>query len=445
MTTFPDVGTAFGWDAGPLPTGIDAGANPGTDGGAGTDGGNGGVNDAGPINPGNFVDLAPAPGAPFAEPDTATPAPPSGWDYYDIDGAECRDGSQMGVYLRDTGSDKLVIFFEGGGACATPGFCNFNPKNMNQVLSGTGEDVLMTAFGAVAGRQQPGAYTGGAGQGIFDESNSANPFRGWNMLYIPYCTGDVHFGSRPNATLQGSTETHQFVGYNNTRLIISRLRATYESSVNELLVTGSSAGSFGAALNVSMIADSFRGKRINALLDSGIPFNDAQMPVCLQNRWREIWNLNDSLPPDCTECRKAGGGDLLGLADFLIRKHPGTNIGFMSSDRDQVMRLFFSPGEGNCAQILDADPVALTIGGIFGAGFYPAQKYTDGLLALRTRFQSTGRMASYLFADPNPGGAEGRHQHVFRARFYQDPADAGVTIAAWTQAFLNGNLMNVGP
>jgi hypothetical protein len=52
-----------------------------------------------------------------------------------------------------------VIFFEGGGACTTAGFCNFNPKNVNFVLSGTGETVIGTALGALPGRQQPGVYT----------------------------------------------------------------------------------------------------------------------------------------------------------------------------------------------------------------------------------------------------------------------------------------------
>jgi hypothetical protein len=31
--------------------------------------------------------------------------------------------------------------------------------------------------------------------GIFDRSNSRNPVRDWSMLFMPYCTGEVHSGS----------------------------------------------------------------------------------------------------------------------------------------------------------------------------------------------------------------------------------------------------------
>ena len=31
-------------------------------------------------------------------------------------------------------------------------------------------------------------------RGIFDRSNPENPFRDFGVIFVPYCTGDVHIG-----------------------------------------------------------------------------------------------------------------------------------------------------------------------------------------------------------------------------------------------------------
>ena len=37
--------------------------------------------------------------------------------------------------------------------------------------------------------------------GIFDFTNAANPVKDWSGVYVPYCTGDVHFGTADNVTI----------------------------------------------------------------------------------------------------------------------------------------------------------------------------------------------------------------------------------------------------
>src|SRR5262249_49089558 len=129
-----------------------------------------------------FKNLAPPLGEPL-DPAGATalsPPPPTGWNWYPIDGALCRDGSPAGTFVRFTSSDKLFIYLEGGGACSSPGFCNFNPANVDKLLSGDGQTVLGSTLGVIAGRQQPGAFEGGQLHGIFDTTNAQNPFQDWN-------------------------------------------------------------------------------------------------------------------------------------------------------------------------------------------------------------------------------------------------------------------------
>jgi hypothetical protein len=395
-----------------------------------------------PAMRGEFIDLAPPLGEPFdpSQATQVTPTPPPGWTWYEVDGTFCRDGSKNGLYIRHTDSDKLLIYFEGGGACTTKGFCHFNPQSVNHVLTGDGQTVLGTVFAVGPGRQQPGVYNAGVLAGIFDDQNAQNPYKGWNMVYVPYCTGDVHFGSNENGSILNVPEKQKFVGYENNRIFMGRLAATFADSVEHVVVTGASAGSFGAALNYSMISDTFADAQVDAILDSGAPFDDAHWPACMQQAWRMTWGLNDSLPPDCDECFQADGGGMIGLADFLMRKHPTGNVAVISSLHDEVIRLFFAPGQNDCALITTADPFEITTSQLLGGTIFPAPTYEAGLMGLRTSYQSTGRLATYLFGAP----IDTLHQHTFRPRFYETVA-GGKSMAQFVTDFLAGRVADVGP
>ena len=263
------------------------------------------------------------------------------------------------------------------------------------------------------------------------------------MAYIPYCTGDVHFGTNASAMIEDEPNTfpamapQKMLGYENAKKFVARLAATYKDKLSQGVVTGSSAGSFGAALNFSMIQDTFEGAPFHAILDSGAPFEDSVWPACQQKRWRGLFGLDGAFPSDCTQCEQADGGGLLGMADYLIAKHPLANIAIISTMEDQVIRLFLTPGNDNCATITTADPFGLTVGQIGGAQLYAAADYTKGLLGLRTKYVSTGRMATYYM----PGDL---HQHVTRPRFFEAAAGS-VKMSKFASDFLAGTMTQVGP
>jgi hypothetical protein len=394
-----------------------------------------------PLQQSAFVDLSPPRGEPFdrALGTPLTPPAPPGWTWYSVPGTNCRDGSEAGLFIRFADSNRLLIFFEGGGACTTTGFCNFNPQNVNQVLSGTGETVLGSALGAVAGRQQPGAYQNGEVTGIFSSDREENPFRDWNMVYIPYCTGDVHFGTKRAASVPGLEAPQMFVGSLNAQTFVGRLVPTFEEGLERVVVTGSSAGSFGAALNFSMISDAF-GVQTDAILDSGVPFEDEFWPTCLQKTWRDLFGLDDALPPDCDGCFNADGGGLIGLSDFLLAKHPSSHIALVSSLHDEVIRLFFTPGLDDCATINTADPIGITLGQVAGGQLFPEATYESGLLGVRAKYENSGRLATYLLAGAN----QTLHQHTWRPRFFEVTAGSQ-SLASFVAGFLEGRMEQVGP
>jgi hypothetical protein len=206
------------------------------------------------------------------------------------------------------------------------------------------------------------------------------------------------------------------------------------------VLTGASAGGFGAMLNYSMVQDAFGSVLVTVLDDSGPSFADKFMPVCMQKHWREIWGFKEAFPPECTECQQADGGGLGELPTFLFRKHPNATIGIVSSMQDEVIRLFYSSGLNNCSGFETADPTTITLGQVDPTVYMPGDNYQNGLNDLRMQKQGTGKVATYYL-----GGANLTfHQHIWRDRFYDTTAGTE-PIAQWATNLLAGKLEQIGP
>ncbi|MBK6533784.1 MAG: hypothetical protein IPF99_30625 [Deltaproteobacteria bacterium] len=277
----------------------------------------------------------PAVDVPAGPDDPITGTTPNAWNWVPVDGMRCINDTPTGFGVSPSpGSDGLVIFFMGGGGC-------YNAETCESVFHGTGfrasdlriESTLFSVSGPIS------------------RSDARNAFRTWNHAYIGYCTGDAHTGDNPAGVVLGG-ERRVFVGHRNVQLALRRLVATYPN-VRRVLVTGVSAGGFGAAFNYDLIAQAFGPSVDVALLDdSGPPLNDDVLAPCLQRTWRTLWNLDATLPPDCTECRaQADGGGIGRFADFLARKYPTRRFGLITSTGDNALRYFFAFGHGvDCSQ-----------------------------------------------------------------------------------------------
>ena len=196
------------------------------------------------------------------------------WTYVEFPDTKCRDGSPAGIAIsKNSASTKLMIYLEGGGGCFDSLTCLANPTN--------------TA-----------AFQGEKDLGIFDCTNPRNPVGDWNVVYIPYCTGDIHGGTRSDAMVEGVTGPQQFVGYLNIKKFLNRVVPTFPGTT-DLLLTGISAGGFGAALNAVSIQEAFPAVKMTVIDDSGPAMSTTVVPECLQQKWRETWGLDDSVLKDC--------------------------------------------------------------------------------------------------------------------------------------------------
>lgn len=199
--------------------------------------------------------------------------------------------NQFHFFYKQGDSDKLLIFFNGGGACWNDATC------IKSLVIGERSAYNPTVHQANAPM--------GAG-GVFDDSNDRNPFKDWSKVFIPYCTGDIHIGSKTviypdtDGVLTGSPGALVPVkhhGFDNAMAVVDWVKKRFsrrESSLKKLVVSGSSAGGYGATLNFPIIQDTFPGT--NAVLMS-----DASMAVVTQGFLDTVfvaggnWNLENTL------------------------------------------------------------------------------------------------------------------------------------------------------
>ncbi|HEU5056511.1 MAG TPA: pectin acetylesterase-family hydrolase [Kofleriaceae bacterium] len=317
------------------------------------------------------------------------------WTWFPVDGNTCMDGSATGIGLNlDFASDKLVVFLEGGGAC-------FNAQSCLSVAHQDG-------FGEAEMTELASYLDAG---GILDRDDADNPVAGWSYVFIPYCTGDVHAGAQPDGA--GGRD---YVGYGNVTRAVQLVADRMGGSLTQVLLTGQSAGGFGAAYNYDQVATIFGelDVAVDLLDDSGPPLSTTYLTPCLQQVFRSRWNLDATLPADCDECTAGDGPGLVALIATLSEKYPDRRLGLVTSLADQTIRLFYGFGYPDCE-----DPMGMNAA-TFEAG---VEELRDEILApLDNARAYTIDSAEHVWTDNPLGSVE---------------VDS-VTLGGWITALIEG-------
>lgn len=267
------------------------------------------------------------------------------WTWVPIAGAVCADGSPTGIAVNPhAGSTNLTVYFEGGGACWTDATCQANAATpgtpLASYLTGYGEAQFGAEFGD--------AGTGGplASTGVFQRSGS--PLAEENFVYVPYCTGDIHAGNNVatygNESDGGTFQIHH-VGYANATLDLAAVKATYPT-VSRLVVTGSSAGGYGALFNYEQIHKAYPGIPSFLIDDSGPPLAGTSEYAAQEAKWHS----QENLPSDCVGCAPGDGGAFVNIFPYLTKQDSNFKGSLLETDHDEVISTFFSaPPPGGTA------------------------------------------------------------------------------------------------
>jgi hypothetical protein len=182
----------------------------------------------------------------------------------------CSKNTPYSFWYRRGTVNKLVMYYQGGGACWSAATCFTANTFKNTAGAGDNPDLV--------------------GAGFADSTNPDNPFKDWHMVFVSYCTGDVHWGN--NAQFYGPGQTINHVGRVNAK-VAEKFAREHFPLPEQVFVTGSSAGSYGALLNsVFLMEDVYPSSPHDVLGDAGIGV--------ITQGWLEssfpVWNVQENLP-----------------------------------------------------------------------------------------------------------------------------------------------------
>ncbi|EEY66005.1 uncharacterized protein PITG_22718 [Phytophthora infestans T30-4] len=240
------------------------------------------------------------------------------------------------------GSDKskLMILFQGGGACADKGTCAFG---------------LQCSLGASATFSTAATASSA---GVLDRSLPDNMFKDWNIVFIPYCTGDIHIGNRVTAAYESGIEVllgnsqrlgHDYAmhmnGYNNTMAVLDWALENYPD-VDNLIVGGESAGSLGAQVHSAKIAEMWdvdaKGARFSVLADSYVGVVPEDHPAAELLVYYGACTNDFGLSEDIVAACEAGTATTIEMIDALLDAQPEGNWLFIDSKGDKTQRYFYA-------------------------------------------------------------------------------------------------------
>jgi hypothetical protein len=217
------------------------------------------------------------------------------WELVELPGTICSDGSQYRFWVYDSPtSNNLLISYEGGGACWDYETCS----GQAGVLGAANPNGIPTSYINDFKAEYVSPLVNGADPGIPPFRSKTNiATNGFDVAYMPYCTGDVHVGNRvvtyTDPTGQNPPIVFRHNGYNNSIAALNYLRGRFPS-INKMVITGFSAGGVATSAIYYQARRTLLPSKGYLLNDSGPIFpapNSGYNSYALHTLIETQWNL----------------------------------------------------------------------------------------------------------------------------------------------------------
>jgi hypothetical protein len=193
------------------------------------------------------------------------------------------------------------------------------------------------------------------------------------------------------------------------------------------VLSGSSAGGFGAFSNFPQTQRAFGDVPVTLLDDSGPPMSSEVFPPCLQETFRTVWGLDRTLVAECGDDCADPDDYVLSYLDHVRSEFPDMRGGVFSSLEDTTIRLFAGYGWYGGWNMCAEYPTSVT-----------GPKYTEGLDELRQHIEGGGPGFGTYFI----GGSS---HTVLRSGGLYSMSAGGTSPAEWMASTLEGIASHVGP
>lgn len=243
----------------------------------------------------------------------------------------CSQGTPYAFWVRPADTGKLLVYFEGGGACWFGQICDLQGSPTYDPFVDETDD--------------PGA----APAGIFDLENPDNPFADYSMVFVPYCTADVHIGNAETTyevpatdDVQAHEVTVHHNGYANAMSALAWTFANFDAP-ETIFVSGSSAGSIPSPFYGGLIAEQYPDAQIAVLGDAAGAYHLDFLEGTAQTL-NEAWGTL-SILPDWEEYAAVTEDGVLTFEELYIAaatRFPDVRFAQYNAAHDQTQYFFLS-------------------------------------------------------------------------------------------------------
>lgn len=208
------------------------------------------------------------------------------WEKVELPGTVCGNGSQYKFFVKYSDrTDNVVVVFEPGGACWDYPSCT----GASGIRGAANPDGIPDDHYELAPFISP----------FLQRDDPTSPTSDWNMVYVPYCTGDVHTGNNvityTDETGTGPDVVFHHKGHDNVQAVVGWIDQNF-THVPKMLATGCSAGGAGAITNYYFLRNGVRAAQRGYLLDdSGPIFPSTGYSGPLHTKIRTSWNVDSIL------------------------------------------------------------------------------------------------------------------------------------------------------
>ena len=326
--------------------------------------------------------------------------------------------TQYSFFYREGDIKKLAIFFDGGGACWDPLTC-IGSALIGDPIYDTIVDETVTELNDTGG--------------LADNGNPDNPIASYFQVFIPYCTADLHVGTRTaEYTYAGPFWPVPIYdwpirhnGRDNVAAVLDWLVKYYHGKgvPGTVVVAGASAGGYGAMVNypaIDKLLPFWTKKRVFSDSANGI-INQDFYDRALEHDG--VWGVRDGLPPEIENAFAAGPDALpIALNQSLGWTYPWTRFGQYTRAFDEVQVFYL-----NVAKYLDdpalwSDPVLLLFTGLEWSAKARVSMLSSALTTFNYRF--------YL-------GSGFDHTTVADDSVYSEMSGSGILLTDWLYDMIN--------
>ncbi len=287
---------------------------------------------------------------------TAPVAQPVEWEKITApDECECSDGSEFHYWAHEADPAKVVFVLEGGGAC------------FSAVTCGDTEEATAKPNLAADLPDEPGyVYRDGtpvpATQGLLDVADPDSPLAGYSVVFVPYCTGDLHLGDNTQDYGDGVVIEHK--GRVNATAALEGMAERFPDA-EEVVVLGFSAGSAGAPLYGGLAHDLLPDADITVIADASGAYPGDEL---ITGAIGGLWGIFDNLPawPESAG-QPQSAWSLPGLFVQAGRHVPGISLATIDTAEDEVQRDFtelIGFGDTPLIDLIDANAAFIESNGV---------------------------------------------------------------------------------